>query len=148
MKPGDSAKHEQAVRDLRRIAEQRQQGYRDRALNVLPHICASCGREFVGKRLRELTVHHKDHNWKNNPTDGSNWELLCLFCHDHEHEKYKLVDYHGGARAETAEPGPSIFSPFAGLDQLVTPAPAEPNQPPPADAAATEAKGEPTPGEN
>ncbi|MBL4568066.1 MAG: HNH nuclease family protein [Porticoccus sp.] len=38
--------------------------------------------------ISELTVHHKDHNHDNNPDDGSNWELLCLYCHDHEHAKY------------------------------------------------------------
>ncbi|QTG90742.1 HNH endonuclease, partial [Vibrio furnissii] len=26
-----------------------------------------------------------DHDHTNNPEDGSNWELLCLYCHDHEH---------------------------------------------------------------
>jgi len=34
------------------------------------------------KNLRELTVHHKDHDHHNNPSDGSNRELLCLYCHD------------------------------------------------------------------
>ncbi len=41
--------------------------------------------EFSGKRMRELTVHHKDQNHDNNPPDGSNWELLCLYCHDDQH---------------------------------------------------------------
>jgi len=36
--------------------------YRTEALKMLPHICARCAREFSGKRLRELTVHHKDGN--------------------------------------------------------------------------------------
>ncbi len=97
----------------------RQAGYRELALKLFPHVCTSCGRAFEGKRLKELTVHHKDHNWKNNPPDGSNWELLCLFCHDHEHERYKLADYHGGTVPEDKEPGPSVFSPFADLDKLV-----------------------------
>ncbi len=118
----NAEKEAQILKELGRAAMQRQQGYREQALKLLPHICASCCREFAGKRLRELTVHHKDHNWKNNPPDGSNWVLLCLFCHDHEHEKYKLADYHGGALAQEKEPGPSIFSPFANLDQLVKPA--------------------------
>ncbi|NLF19263.1 MAG: HNH nuclease family protein [Lentisphaerae bacterium] len=106
---------------LRQNATERAQGYRDRALKVLPHVCASCGREFEGKTLRELTVHHKDHNWKNNPPDGSNWELLCLYCHDHEHEKYKMAGYgSGGGGPESAGLAPSIFSPFADLDKLVS----------------------------
>ena len=61
--------------------------YRNQALKILPWVCASCGRDFSGKKLRELTVHHKDHNYKNNPPDGSNWELLCLYCHDNEHSR-------------------------------------------------------------
>ena len=43
-------------------------------------------REFSGKDLKLLTVHHKDHNHHNNPPDGSNWELLCVYCHDNEHQ--------------------------------------------------------------
>lgn len=61
--------------------------YRERALKILPKICAKCGREFSGKKLRDLTVHHKDHNHDNNPPDGSNWEMLCLYCHDNEHSR-------------------------------------------------------------
>ncbi|MBW2318796.1 MAG: HNH nuclease family protein, partial [Deltaproteobacteria bacterium] len=66
----------------------REQDYREQALKIYPWICARCGREFTGKRLRELTVHHKDHNHNNNPPDGNNWELLCLYCHDNEHSRY------------------------------------------------------------
>lgn len=62
--------------------------YRNQALKILPWVCAKCGRDFSGKKLRELTVHHKDHNYKNNPPDGSNWELLCLYCHDNEHSRF------------------------------------------------------------
>ncbi len=29
------------------------------------------------------------------PEDGSNWELLCLYCHDHEHSKYTEADQYG-----------------------------------------------------
>ncbi len=31
----------------------------------------------------------------NNPEDGSNWEMLCLYCHDHEHSKYTEADQYG-----------------------------------------------------
>jgi len=105
---------------LRREIEQRQKGYRERALRMFPHVCASCGREFSGKRLKELTVHHKDHNHENNPPDGSNWELLCIYCHDHEHEKYKLSGYF---QSEAREPTPPsrIADPFAQLDTLLKP---------------------------
>ncbi len=77
-----------------RNREQREKGYREKALKLFPWICARCGREFSGKRLRELTVHHKDHNHDNNPPDGSNWELLCLFCHDNEHSRDLNSEYY------------------------------------------------------
>ena len=61
---------------LRRERDLRMKGYREQALKLFPAVCGRCGREFEGKRLRELTVHHKDHDHDNNPRDGSNWELL------------------------------------------------------------------------
>ncbi len=76
------------VAEAWRSHQQREQSYREQALKIYPWICARCGREFQGKKLRELTVHHKDHNHDNNPPDGSNWELLCLYCHDNEHSRY------------------------------------------------------------
>jgi len=93
---------------------QKEESYRARALKMYPHICASCGREFSGARLKELTVHHKDHNHNNNPPDGSNWELLCIYCHDHEHEKHKMKGY--GAKEEKFHS--SGFAVFDKLDQL------------------------------
>ncbi len=56
---------------LRGQAE-REKTYRERALKMFPHVCARCGREFSGRNTRQLTVHHKDHNHLNNPSDGSN----------------------------------------------------------------------------
>ena len=95
------------------------QGYRERALKLFPTICGRCGREFEGKRLRELTVHHKDHDHDNNPPDGSNWELLCLYCHDNEHSRYSVAEWYEEA-APTAEQKPvSTYKPFAGLDALI-----------------------------
>ena len=61
--------------------------YRKRALKIHPWVCARCAREFTGRNLRQLTVHHKDHDHTNNPADGSNWELLCIYCHDDEHSR-------------------------------------------------------------
>jgi 5-methylcytosine-specific restriction endonuclease McrA len=104
--------------ELRRDVALRQASYRERALKLFPHLCARCGREFEGRRLRELTVHHKDHNHDNNPPDGSNWELLCLYCHDHEHEKY-LMAGHGDGGSPAEKLSPSIFSPLANLDALL-----------------------------
>ena len=126
--PVDAAKRARIQAELRRDIAKRQDGYRERALRILPHVCASCGRSFDGKRLRELTVHHKDHNHHNNPPDGSNWELLCLYCHDHEHEKNLLAGHYEGARAQKETLAPSIFSQFSALDSLLPP---EPETPPP-----------------
>lgn len=116
--PLDPARRAQIQAELRRDIAARQDGYRERALKILPHVCASCGRAFDGKRLKELTVHHKDHNHHNNPPDGSNWELLCIYCHDHEHEKNRLEGCYEGATAEKDTLKPSIFSQFSGLDSL------------------------------
>lgn len=65
--------------------------YRELALKLFPWLCGRCGREFNGKNLRELTVHHKDHDHSNNPRDGSNWELLCIYCHDEEHTNHPVA---------------------------------------------------------
>ena len=117
----DATRRAQLQAELRRDIATRQSGYRERALRVLPHVCASCGREFEGKRLKELTVHHKDHNHNNNPPDGSNWELLCIYCHDHEHEKNLLAGHYQEAHAQAEKLAPSIFSQFATLDALLPP---------------------------
>jgi len=118
-KPPSAEEQARLAAELRRDTALRRQGYRDRALQVLPHVCARCGREFSGKRLRELTVHHKDHNFKNNPPDGSNWELLCLYCHDHEHEKLIDARRRGGAASASADPSPGLGNPFEKLDALL-----------------------------
>lgn len=91
----------------------RETGYRERALKLYPWICGRCAREFERKNLSELTVHHRDHNHDNNPNDGSNWELLCLYCHDEEHTKFEnLVRY--GKTADKA-PAAATYNPFADL---------------------------------
>jgi len=97
---------------------------------IVPHVCGSCGREFSGKKLRELTVHHKDHDHNNNPTDGSNWELLCIYCHDHEHEKYKLKGYVDGSTSDVGPAKPPIANPFDNLDNLLKVKPKDPDTEP------------------
>lgn len=115
----DGTKQAKAIADLRRETAARNQGYRERALRILPHVCASCAREFTGKRLRELTVHHRDRNHDNNPPDGSNWELLCLYCHDYEHEK-GLSSALSAAAGSTTDRAPSgTFRSFDGLGSLL-----------------------------
>jgi hypothetical protein len=91
--------------------------YRTQALRILPHVCARCAREFTGKRLQELTVHHKDGNHDNNPRDGSNWELLCIYCHENEHAR--VVDSQAGGSPRRDEPAPARHQPFAGIANLV-----------------------------
>ena len=91
--------------------------YRSLALKLLPHVCARCSREFSGKRLRELTVHHKDGDHHNNPPDGSNWEMLCVYCHENEHAR--IVDSRAGGTAKQAAPSPAKHRPLADLDKLL-----------------------------
>jgi hypothetical protein len=90
--------------------------YREQALKILPWICARCAREFDGKRLRELTVHHKDGNHHYNPPDGSNWELLCIYCHENEHARFE--DFKAGSQRESRV-APSKHKPLAGLKDLL-----------------------------
>jgi len=110
---------ERILNEAQRDREKRAAGYRDRALKIYPPICARCGREFSGSRLRELTVHHKDHNHDNNPPDGSNWELLCIYCHDMEHQRY--VDDEGDEYEpqEDERDSSSTYRPFAALKDLL-----------------------------
>ena len=81
------------VREANEAARTRQQGYRERSLALHGWICAKCAREFDRANLHLLTVHHKDGNHENNPPDGSNWENLCVDCHEDEHSRGLLGDY-------------------------------------------------------
>ncbi len=117
MKLGDPGKLDRIVAEARRAAADREQSYREQALKIYPWICGRCAREFTRANLRELTVHHRDHNHDNNPPDGSNWELLCLYCHDNEHQRQLEAsgagpDVRTGSRAAT-------HSPFANLKTLL-----------------------------
>ena len=89
-KPGSagSNKLDEIVAAAHRNRTSREQDYRERALKMYPWVCGRCSREFTRENLQELTVHHRDHNHDNNPENGSNWELLCLYCHDNEHARY------------------------------------------------------------
>ncbi|MFA6120525.1 MAG: YajD family HNH nuclease [Sideroxydans sp.] len=112
----DNARLDRVVAEARQQRETREAGYRERALKLYPHICGRCGREFSGVRLRELTVHHKDHNHDNNPPDGSNWELLCLYCHDNEHAR--VLDESSRDRA-AGKHAHATHNPFADLKSLL-----------------------------
>jgi len=109
----------QVVDEARRLRERREKTYRERALKIFPWICARCGREFSGRKVRELTVHHKDHNHDNNPSNGSNWELLCIYCHENEHSRDQVAEWYGEATpGGEAEPS-SSHRPFAALEELI-----------------------------
>jgi len=114
----DSDRQDQMLAEAQRYRDQREQTYRGQALKLYPWICARCGRECSGKKLRELTVHHKDHNHGNNPPDGSNWELLCLYCHDNEHARQQVADAYGVATPRENREPRSTYRPFADLKGL------------------------------
>jgi len=61
--------------------------YRREAFAIHGDKCEKCGSDI------KVQVHHKDHNRKNNPLDGSNWLVLCRKCH---------FSYHGEKRSENA----------------------------------------------
>lgn len=112
----DTERLDRLVVEARRYSEDRERGYRARALKLYPWICTRCGREFGRENIRELTVHHRDHDHDNNPLDGSNWELLCLYCHDNEHRRQIEAGNNfmveGPSRAAT-------HNPFAELGDLL-----------------------------
>ena len=101
--------------------QQREQGYREQALKIYPWICGRCTREFTRENLHQLTVHHRDHNHDNNPKDGSNWELLCLYCHDNEHARELDAEAaHRAGAVDGKSAGASATSqPFANLKDLL-----------------------------
>jgi 5-methylcytosine-specific restriction endonuclease McrA len=115
-----TSKLSQVMAEARQHMREREKTYREKALKMYPHVCGRCGREFSGKRLKELTVHHRDHNHDNNPPDGSNWELLCIYCHDNEHGRLEVAEAYDGGAA-TKEDANSDFShkPFAALEALL-----------------------------
>jgi len=86
---------------------------------MYPWICGRCRREFDRTTVQELTVHHRDHNHDNNPPDGSNWELLCLYCHDNEHARLVDAAVGGGMPASSGEDSGATHKPFAELDALL-----------------------------
>lgn len=117
-KKADPDKLDRVVAEAQKARTAREQGYREQALKLYPWVCGRCNREFTRENVRELTVHHRDHDHDNNPPDGSNWELLCVYCHDNEHARYLeqgqsvKPDRNGSATTSTHKP-------FAGLEALL-----------------------------
>ena len=108
-----------AVDRARKTRDELQKSYREQSLRIHPWICARCGREFTLKTLHMLTVHHKDHDHNNNPPDGSNWENLCLYCHDNEHRRYLDHAEGEGIHVEKEKEESITHTPFAGLADLM-----------------------------
>lgn len=115
-KPNNST-NDAIVATAKRNSDQRAKGYRERALKLYPWICGRCSREFDRLNLKELTVHHRDHNHDNNPNDGSNWELLCLYCHDNEHQRQLEAEATSADVDQAGKAG--THNPFGDLKQLL-----------------------------
>jgi hypothetical protein len=102
-----------------RARRSQDESYREQSLRLHPWVCARCGREFTLKNLHLLTVHHKDHDHDNNPSDGSNWENLCIYCHENEHRRF--LDHLEGEGISTSDKQASktTHKPFAALANLL-----------------------------
>ena len=112
----DMSKLDKVVLEARRNAEKRAQGYREQALKLFPWVCGRGARVFDHKNLQLLEDHHKNSNHDDNPPDGSNWEQLCTYCHEHEHSKLKdAMGRTGHAQHHDA----ATFSPFANLKDIL-----------------------------
>jgi hypothetical protein len=118
-KQPDNARLDRVVAEARRARDARGQSYRERALKIYPWICGRCAREFDRSNVHQLTVHHRDHNHDNNAPDGSNWELLCVYCHDNEHQRQQEQAQGIAAGIAGAASPTATHKPFAGLDALL-----------------------------
>ena len=116
----DSDRLNQIVAGAQRNRDQRELAYREQALKLYPWICGRCRREFTRENLQELTVHHRNHNHDDNPGDGSNWELLCLYCHDNEHQRLLEAAAQGKPQKPMAKKeSHATHNPFADLKKLL-----------------------------
>lgn len=115
----DREKIDCIVADARKSRKEREADYREQSLKIHPWVCARCGREFSQKNVHLLTVHHKDHNHDNNPRDGSNWENLCIYCHENEHRRHlDQIEAQGAVVEEEKDQG-TTHQPFANLQDLL-----------------------------
>ena len=97
----DKAATAKLDRILAEAQRSREEGYRDKALKMYPHVCGRCAREFSGKRLSELTVHHRDHN------------------HDNEHARYTDQQYFSEGSTASQQGPKSTHKAFADLAALL-----------------------------
>ena len=118
-KTGSDKKLDEIVAKARQDSEARGHGYREKALKMYPWICGRCSREFTRANLQELTVHHRNHDHDFNPADGSNWELLCMYCHDNEHQRQTEALANKGIALDGAKAPSATFNPFADLKSML-----------------------------
>ncbi|MCC2656980.1 MAG: endonuclease [Panacagrimonas sp.] len=113
----DDERLDRVVAAARRAADERAMTYREQAMKMYPWVCGRCARSFTHVNRHELTVHHRNHNHDDNPVDGSNWELLCLYCHDNEHQR--ALEARSGRATHQAGSSAATGNPFAGLKDLL-----------------------------
>ena len=102
----ESDRLDHIIAEARHERERQEKTYRGRALKMFPWICAQCGREFSGKRVRELTVHHKDHDHDNNPPDG-------------RHSRDQVAEWYDKTAPDDVQEPDSGNMPFANLKDLL-----------------------------
>jgi hypothetical protein len=115
----DSHRLDRVVADARRAQADRAKGYREQALKLYPWVCGRCARQFTHANLQLLEVHHRDGNHDNNPPDGSNWELLCTYCHEAEHRKLLDGAGRGPQQGAGGKEATATYRPFENLGELL-----------------------------
>ena len=115
----DNKKLDGIVAKAHKDRDTRMAGYREQSLKIHPWLCGRCWRAFTRENLHELTVHHKDHNHDNNPPDGSNWENLCVYCHDNEHQRFAHLVRGEGYSLGSEPKKAATHNPFASLKDIL-----------------------------
>ena len=115
----DAGRLDRIVAEARRAQAERAKGYREQALKLYPWVCGRCARSFTHATLQLLEVHHRDGNHDNNPPDGSNWELLCTYCHEAEHRRYLDSAGRSGEQAGSGKESQATYRPFENLGELL-----------------------------
>lgn len=116
----NTSKLDKVVAEAIKNRQHREQDYRAKALKLYPWVCGRCEREFNRQNLTELTVHHRNHDHDDNPEDGSNWELLCVYCHENEHSRFAdQVRGEGYTLVESSATKVATGNPFADLKTMM-----------------------------
>jgi hypothetical protein len=126
--PPDAGRLDRVVAEARRAQAARAKGYREQALKLYPWVCGRCARPFTHANRQLLEVHHRDGNHDNNPPDGSNWELLCTYCHEAEHRRYLDSAGRGGEQPGAGKESQATYRPFQNLDALLKRKPGDPRK--------------------